>query len=186
MNMFKEIHKALFLEVNPVIHLGMDSTAAAAFSMRRGPGAMKHIQIKFMSLQDDVGNEEVTISYVPTDELVADYLTKPVTVQKLDQFKMYIGLRTTVRTELIALEPAMGDHEICALWDTAEPRDLEPQQDYSVLNLILVLAVCGLCYIVRDIVQYFRAKRQARARELATVPYPLATPQNRGQAARRR
>ena len=139
-SMIKEIHTALSLEMNPMIHLSMDSTAAAAFSARRGPGAMKHIQIKLLSVQDDVRNKEVKISYVPTNDLVADYLTKPVTAQKLNDFKAYIGLRTTVSTAHIALEPAMDDHEVCAVWETVEPRDLESQQDYSVLNLILVLA----------------------------------------------
>ena len=147
---------------------------------------MKHIQIKLLSVQDDVRNKEVKISYVPTNDLVADYLTKPVTAQKLNDFKAYIGLRTTVSTAHIALEPAMDDHEVCAVWETVEPRDLESQQDYSVLNLILVLALCCLVYIVRDIVQYFRVRRLARERAIATVPYPLATPQNRGQATRRR
>ena len=130
----------------------------------------------------------MVISHVSTEDIIADFLTKPVTVQKLEQFKAYVGLDAAARTEIVALEPATQVNEVCAVWESTEqlvPDHPVEREDYSFLNVILLLAAVGLYYIARELVQciWARQRRQRRALARATDTYPTATPHNRARAA---
>jgi hypothetical protein len=59
-----------------VINLHTDSTAAKSFVSRRGLGKMRHIEIKELWLQREVGDGSVRILKVRGEENPADLMTK--------------------------------------------------------------------------------------------------------------
>ena len=81
-----EVQRPADMKTNIMIHFSVDSTSTVGFTARRGPGALKHIDLKYLSLQDDVREGLLRVSHVRTDVLLADYLTKPTCEYKLAQF----------------------------------------------------------------------------------------------------
>ena len=56
-----------------------DATAAAiAMAKRRGPGRVRHLEIKQLWIQEVVGAGLVTLRHLPSAENPADLLTKPM------------------------------------------------------------------------------------------------------------
>ncbi len=85
--------------------LSVDSTLAIGFTVRRGPGSLKHMDLKYLSLQDDVREGASKVSHVSTDVLMADFLTKPCNEYKLMQFRHAINLSNVELT----LEPELRE-----------------------------------------------------------------------------
>jgi hypothetical protein len=50
----------------------------------------RHFDIKYFYITDLIENKEVTIKYCPTDSMVADYMTKPLTGAKFRKFRKII------------------------------------------------------------------------------------------------
>lgn len=50
----------------------------------------RHFDIKYFYITDLIERKEVTIKYCPTDEMVSDYMTKPLTGKKFHKFKKSI------------------------------------------------------------------------------------------------
>jgi len=50
----------------------------------------RHFHIKYFYITDLIKQGEVTIKHCPTDEMIADYMSKPVTGAKFKQFRKYI------------------------------------------------------------------------------------------------
>ena len=46
----------------------------------------KHIDIKYHFIRETVNNGRVTLEYCPTEQMIADVLTKPATKLKLKKF----------------------------------------------------------------------------------------------------
>ena len=65
-----------FTEIQNVIHLGTDSSAAKSFVGRRGLGKMKHLEIRDLWLQKEVRDGKVIVSKIPGEENPADLMTK--------------------------------------------------------------------------------------------------------------
>ena len=60
----------------------------------------KHINICYFFIQDRVRNGEITLKYCPTDQMLADYFTKPLQGIKFIQFRdMILGITPIVFTE---------------------------------------------------------------------------------------
>ena len=87
-----EVQRPAEMKTNLMIHLSVDSTSTVGFTARRGPGALKHIDLKYLSLQDDVREGLLRVGHVRTDILLADYLTKPTCEYKLTQFCQAVRL----------------------------------------------------------------------------------------------
>jgi hypothetical protein len=171
--------------VNPLIRLGVDSTSAIGFTSRRGPGALKHISLKYMSIQDDVRQKVITVEHIPAIEIVSDFLTKPSSYPKLEQFMQKVNLVCEVQTEVAALEPATHFGEICMIME--EPERQEEQRDeklfWTVFYMLVALAVVGgltLCQKVWRLVMWCR-RRTLQVRD--RIVYPQATTRNRGTTA---
>ena len=47
----------------------------------------RHFNIKFFYITDLIERKEVTIEYCPTDDMLADYMTKPLTGSKFNKFR---------------------------------------------------------------------------------------------------
>jgi hypothetical protein len=50
----------------------------------------RHMDIKYFYITDQVDKGKVVIEYCPTDEMIADYLTKPLHGAKFEKFKKMI------------------------------------------------------------------------------------------------
>ena len=55
-------------------------------------GRMKHLDLRFFWLRDAVENGVITLSYLPTDKMPADALTKPLSKQKVVDGRKMMGL----------------------------------------------------------------------------------------------
>ena len=55
-------------------------------------GRMKHLDLRFFWLRDAVENGAITVSYLPTGEMPADALTKPLSRQKVIEGRKMMGL----------------------------------------------------------------------------------------------
>ena len=50
----------------------------------------RHFNIRYFFLTDQVANNNVTIQFCPTDEMTADFMTKPLQGQKFAKFRKLI------------------------------------------------------------------------------------------------
>ena len=73
LNLAKELG---FTNIENVIHLGTDSSAAKSFVCRRGLGKMKHLEIRDLWLQKEVSDGKLVVSKVKGVENPADLMTK--------------------------------------------------------------------------------------------------------------
>ena len=71
-----------------IINLWTDSTAAKSFVSRRGLGKMRHVEIRDLWLQREVGEGRVRIFKVKGDENPADLMTK---ILKLEEIRTRLG-----------------------------------------------------------------------------------------------
>ena len=53
---------------------------------------MKHLDLRFFWLQDQVQEGVMAIKYIPTAEMVADMLTKALPRVKVDELQRKVGL----------------------------------------------------------------------------------------------
>jgi hypothetical protein len=50
----------------------------------------RHFNIKYFYITDLIQRKEVSIEYCPTEQMIADFMTKPLTGQKFHQFRKII------------------------------------------------------------------------------------------------
>lgn len=50
----------------------------------------KHVDVRYHFIRSALSDGKVTVEYCPTEEMVADVLTKPVTKFKLEKFKSFM------------------------------------------------------------------------------------------------
>ena len=50
----------------------------------------RHLNIRYYFLADQIENGELTVEYCPTDDMIADYLTKPLQGEKFRKFRKQI------------------------------------------------------------------------------------------------
>eukprot|EP00972_Heterocapsa_arctica_P101847 15005193-Heterocapsa_arctica.AAC.1 len=60
-----------------------DNSSAMATIMKRGPGRMKHLDIKRLWLQEELRRGRLLIGRVSTEDMVADIFTKPLAAARL-------------------------------------------------------------------------------------------------------
>lgn len=59
----------------------------------------RHINIRYFFIKDRIASKEIEVQYCPTDNMLADYLTKPLQGAKFKQFRdMILGLTPIVFT----------------------------------------------------------------------------------------
>ena len=72
--------------------LASDSSSALHVVKKRGPGKMKHIEIRFLALQQWREQKRLEFEKVGTDDNESDMLTKIMSAEKLEKFSRQIGL----------------------------------------------------------------------------------------------
>lgn len=68
-----------------------DSSSAKSFVMRRGIGKQRHIQTRFLWLQERVAMKDLKVNKVGTHDNMADFLTKQLDKNKVMQFVQELG-----------------------------------------------------------------------------------------------
>ena len=82
-----------FGELTNVVYLGADSSAAKSSVGRRGLGKMRHLEIRDLWLQKEVGEGKVVVSKVLGTENPADLMTKILGKQEIQERIEGMGLR---------------------------------------------------------------------------------------------
>ena len=88
------------LGFNLPVKLFTDSSSAKAVAARRGPGKMKHIELRMLALQDWVRDRMLFIYKVATEVNPSDLLTKPMTEERTRMLSRMIGLHAQEATVL--------------------------------------------------------------------------------------
>ena len=70
-----------------------DSSAAIAFASRRGLGRQRHVQTRYLWLQERVAGAHLSVQTVRTAQNPADILTKASGKETLERHRKTIGLR---------------------------------------------------------------------------------------------
>ena len=86
-----------------------DASAAIGIGNRVGTGKIRHIEVTQLWLQEKVSNREVRIEKVPTDDNLADALTKGVDASAI--VKHLKGVGAQVLCDRHALAPAICEKE---------------------------------------------------------------------------
>ena len=74
------------------LRLVSDSSAARSFSSRRGLGRQRHVQTRFLWVQERIALKHFTIGVVKTKDNVADVLTKPLSGPDMDRHLAKLGM----------------------------------------------------------------------------------------------
>jgi hypothetical protein len=80
------------LHVKLPVRVYTDSGSARLMAYRRGPGRMKHIELRQLWLQEQVRSKMFEIEKIPTEQNLADVLTKPLGKERLEYFRPRLGL----------------------------------------------------------------------------------------------
>ena len=142
------------------------------------------MDLKYLSLQDDVRDGLLRVSHVPTDILLADFLTKPCCQYKLTQFCHAIRLMPELTLEsgyeaggMSAVEELREVH-LVELGDEEHPFEFDKKL-WAMFFIVAMLAVLG-CIDVIHRIRRMLLKIQLRGRQRGS--YPTATPKNRAAA----
>ena len=80
------------------INLFTDSQAAKSLLSRSGPGKRsKHIQLKYLFIQDLIQDGQVAIHKVPTDQNVADLMTKYLSSEVTARHSQALGVHSSAQ-----------------------------------------------------------------------------------------
>ena len=82
-----------FKDLRNVVHVGTDSSAAKSFVGRRGLGRMRHLDIRDLWLQKEVGEGKVVVSKVVGTENPADLMTKILGKGEIEERIVGMGMR---------------------------------------------------------------------------------------------
>ena len=67
----------------------------SAISMAKNPqfhGRTKHINIKYHFIREQIANGTICLKYCPTEDMLADLLTKGIGPEKLERLRMSYGM----------------------------------------------------------------------------------------------
>ena len=73
------------------VRLWTDSSAAKAIGNRRGLGKLRHVELKWLWVQDVVKEGRVKLKTVRGTENVADHLTKPKSKAEVEELLRKVG-----------------------------------------------------------------------------------------------
>ena len=89
---------SFWLDIPKLVELWVDASAAKAMAERRGVGKTRHIQARYLWLQDKVSEKALTIKKVDGERNVSDLMTKVMTAAKakyhLENMRFYPSSRS--------------------------------------------------------------------------------------------
>ena len=75
------------------LHIFSDSSAAKAFASRRGLGRQRHVQARYLWLQERVAAAHLTVQKVKTAQNPSDILTEAANGETLERHRKMLGFR---------------------------------------------------------------------------------------------
>jgi len=81
------------------ITVWVDSSAAKSIASRIGLGKVRHMEVKFLWLQEVVKAKRVEVKKVAGDKNPADVLTKPKSMKENEGFLAAVGVKVNSRDE---------------------------------------------------------------------------------------
>ena len=90
--------KDLGLSLDVVIQ--SDSSSAKSFASRRGLGKQRHVQTRFLWVQERVAAGHIKIKKIPGGENCSDILTKVVNGALINKHAHTMGLRVASKSKL--------------------------------------------------------------------------------------
>jgi hypothetical protein len=91
------------------LEIGTDSTACRGMALRHGVGKVRHLDNKYLWVQEVIKRKMATLKKVGTDDMVADILTKYVEAAVIHKHCATLNLRFVIRGLVGALLTARGD-----------------------------------------------------------------------------
>ena len=86
------------------LEINVDATAAIGMVSRRGLGETKHIDTVWLWAQEALDTYKVKLSKRPTDDMLADLLTKFLDRSKVDRFVTALGFHHFDSSHSLALD----------------------------------------------------------------------------------
>ena len=124
--------------VTKEVLMKVDASAAKAMAERSSmPTRVKHMQIRFLHLQQLVASKRVRVLKVPGEKNRADLLTKPVTTDVLTRLRGDLGIQVAVIVSQFGGTAA------------ARKKEMDIDESMSELELLkLILTVCAIFVVV--------------------------------------
>ena len=116
------------------IRLMLDSSAAIGICSRQGVGRVKHLQIRWLWLQQSVHENEVKLGKIPTAENTSDLLTKylPVTAHQLHTEGVGLMSQEALYGEQVDLDVEPLQQLLLMLEPETEPTAVEHRETRAV------------------------------------------------------
>ena len=84
------------IKASPQIPIGIKEDNQGTIAVARNPishNRTKHIDIKFHYVREALEDGIIDLTYCPTEQMTADILTKPLTRQRFETFRLEMGLK---------------------------------------------------------------------------------------------
>jgi hypothetical protein len=81
-----------FTSANPTVIYEDNQGAIASASNPTAHQRMKHVDVKYHFIREQVENGEVVVKYCATRDMVADFLTKPLSAECIQRHKKTLGI----------------------------------------------------------------------------------------------
>jgi hypothetical protein len=89
----RELMRELHFKVSGPSTLMMDNQSAmATIKTPEHHGHMKHIDIRYHWIRDEVKNKTIKVQYIPTTEMTADILTKALPRTLVEKHRLAMGI----------------------------------------------------------------------------------------------
>ncbi|CAE7627361.1 unnamed protein product [Symbiodinium sp. CCMP2592] len=90
--------------INCPVVINMDATTGISIGSRRGLGRVKHIHTCFLWVQEVIDSGRVKLKKVPTGEMLADLMTKPLDAKLIQKFLQGMGYNSRAGRHPLALK----------------------------------------------------------------------------------
>ncbi|CAE7251708.1 unnamed protein product [Symbiodinium sp. CCMP2592] len=90
--------------INCPVVINMDATTGISIGSRRGLGRVKHIHTCFLWVQEVIDSGRVKLKKVPTGEMLADLMTKPLDAKLIQKFLQGMGYNSRSGRHPLALK----------------------------------------------------------------------------------
>jgi hypothetical protein len=88
------LHNEMGSKLTKGSRMHMDNQSA--ISVAKNPkhhGRMKHLDLRYFGLREKVTKGEIYVEYVPTEDMVADILTKALPRETIERHRSSLGLK---------------------------------------------------------------------------------------------
>ena len=129
-----------------------DSKSGLQVGLKRGLGRLKHMDIRYLSLQDEVRSGNMELQFVPGLENVADMLTKPLTKQRFQLLCHKVGM--------IHQDDGEQEIDMITVEPTSPPVCHNVAMRLQIDSVGMASWVCSVCFAVLSWPEYLVQRGQ--------------------------